>query len=59
METIKKFNVVALDQKGEVVFDKTTKQSWSVSELMIYFDQLKTDLYTGKVHDVAISTISE
>jgi hypothetical protein len=52
-----KFQVVALDYKGKVVMDRTTKESWSISELQIFFDDLKLGLYHGKIQNVAISAI--
>ncbi len=59
MEPDRKFQVVALDPEGEVVMDKTTRQSWSISELMVFFDELKLGLYTGKIKNVAISAIDQ
>jgi hypothetical protein len=53
----KKFQVVALDPNGKVVMDKTTQESWSISELQVFFDDLKLGLYHGKIQDVAISAI--
>lgn len=51
----KKFHMVAMDAEGNVVEDKTTKQSWAVSELQIFMDRIKMDLYSGKVQHVTIS----
>lgn len=55
MGTEKTYQFVALDKDGEIVYDHETRESWSISELQIYFDRAKMDLFTGRVSHITIS----
>lgn len=49
------FTITALDDKGDVKFSETTRESWSISELQNYFDACKIELYTGGINHLVIS----
>lgn len=51
----KQFHMIAMDAEGNVIREETTKQSYCVSELQMFMDKVKMDLYSGKVQHVAIS----
>lgn len=50
------FQLTALDSEDNVVIERETKESWSISELQIYVDKCKAGLYSGEITDIAISS---
>ena len=49
------FQLTAMDSEGNIVLEKETSQSWSISELQIYIDKCKAGLYSGEIANIAIS----
>ena len=53
----RRYRITSLDKDGEVVADKETSQSWCISELQLYFDEMTKDLYNGIVTDILVSKV--
>lgn len=53
----KHFQITTLDPNGDVVLDYKTEQSWGISELQVYIDRAKVDLYIGKIKSILIEEV--
>lgn len=52
-----RFQIISLDAEGEIVEDRMTKETWSISELKLYFDKMASDLYNKKVANIVVTRI--
>ena len=44
----------SLDAEGKVVEHRVTKQDWCISELDIFIDRMKQQLYRGEIEHILV-----
>ena len=49
-----KMTATSLDADGLVVDHKVTKEDWCLSELQIFIDEMKLQLYRGEIEHILL-----